>query len=263
MNLYSKMDFSGRPNRVLDILGVRVADASLRDAISMLENALSAKRFTKVAFLNAHSANTASDDPDFADILNSFLVLPDGIGVDIAAKMLYGHPFADNLNGTDFVPAFLASIRTPLTVGIVGAIRENGERATADLNESMPQHQFVYVNDGFLSAEEEPAVLEKIRALRPDILLVAMGVPRQEKWIEKNLDRDTCTMPIAVGALLDFLSGAVPRAPMAVRRLRMEWVYRLCLEPSRLWRRYILGNPIFLLRVMVQKFRLRRTKATA
>ena len=100
---------------------------------------------------------------------------------------------------------------------------------------------------------EEPLILERIEALRPDILLVAMGVPRQEFWIAKNITPRHCTLPMAVGALLDFLSGTVPRAPAWMRRLRLEWVFRLIIEPGRLWRRYILGNPVFLARVVRQK----------
>jgi exopolysaccharide biosynthesis WecB/TagA/CpsF family protein len=81
-----------------------------------------------------------------------------------------------------------------------------------------------------------------------------MGVPRQELWIARNITPDHCTMPMAVGALLDFVSGAVPRAPKWMRQLRLEWVFRLIVEPSRLWQRYILGNPVFLARVIRQKF---------
>ena len=80
-----------------------------------------------------------------------------------------------------------------------------------------------------------------------------MGVPRQEFWIAKNITPRHCTLPMAVGALLDFLSGTVPRAPAWMRRLRLEWVVRLIIEPGRLWRRYILGNPAFLARVVRQK----------
>ena len=94
--------------------------------------------------------------------------------------------------------------------------------------------------------------------MRPDILLVAMGVPRQEFWIAKNITSSHCTLPIAVGALLDFLSGSVPRAPAWMRRLRLEWVFRLIVEPGRLWRRYVLGNPVFLARVVRQKLFVER-----
>ena len=106
---------------------------------------------------------------------------------------------------------------------------------------------------GYFTAEQEPGIIARLEELRPDILLVAMGVPRQELWIDRNLSAAHCTMPIAVGALLDFLSGAVPRAPLWVRRARMEWIYRMWIEPGRLWRRYIVGNPVFLVRVVRQK----------
>ncbi len=255
MNLHTSDIQTGIPPRSINILGVQVANPDKDEAIDMLASALAERRYTKVAFLNAHSANTAAQDRTFAEVLKSFLVLPDGIGVDIAAKALCGAPFKANLNGTDFVPALLAAIETPLTVGIVGAVHENGERAAEGLSKTMPQHSFVYLNDGFLRPEEEASVISRIRDLQPDILLVAMGVPRQEKWIESNLSEIDCIMPIAVGALLDFLSGAVPRAPLFIRRLRIEWIYRLCHEPGRLWRRYVLGNPLFLARVIIQKFR--------
>ena len=201
MNHNPGMGARGMQARSMNILGVAVTNASQSEAIAMLETAIRRRRFTKVAFLNAHSANTAVDDRAFAQTLKTFLVLPDGIGVDIAAKMLYGHPFNDNLNGTDFVPALLSSFKRSLTVGIVGAVRENGERATDDLKQKLPQHRFIYLNDGFLSPDQEPDVLRQIKELRPDILLVAMGVPRQEKWIESKLDETSCTVPIASAAL--------------------------------------------------------------
>ncbi len=194
-----------------------------------------------------------ADDPAFAEALEDFLVLPDGVGVDMAAKLLYGAPFPANLNGTDFVPAFLQACTRPLTVALLGAKRVNAEAASRKLRQLTPQHRFVVIHDGYFSPAEEPEVVGRIAALRPDILLVAMGVPRQELWIARNIDQRHCTLPVAVGALLDFLSESVPRAPAWMRRLRLEWVFRLMIEPGRLWRRYILGNPLFLWRIMRQK----------
>lgn len=118
------------------------------------------------------------------------------------------------------------------------------------------QHRFVVIHDGYFPPSQEQEIVDRIAALRPDVLLVAMGVPRQELWIERHIDARHCTLPIAVGALLDFLSGAVPRAPLWMRRLRLEWLFRLAVEPGRLWRRYVVGNPLFLLRVVRQKFSL-------
>jgi exopolysaccharide biosynthesis WecB/TagA/CpsF family protein len=235
------------------ILGISVLAIGWDDAIALLARLVAERRFTKISFLNAHNANIACSDPVFAEALDDFLVLPDGIGVDLAAKLLYGAPFPDNLNGTDFVPAFLQASSKPLTVALLGATRVNAEAAAAKLAALAAQHAFVVIHDGYFAAAEEPGIVDRIAKLRPDVLLVAMGVPRQELWIARNIDARHCTLPIAVGALLDFLSGTVPRAPLLMRQLRLEWLFRLIVEPGRLWRRYIVGNPLFLMRVLRQK----------
>ena len=235
------------------ILGISVLAIGWDEAIALLNRLIAERRFTKVSFLNAHNANIACTDPVFAEALNDFLVLPDGVGVDMAAKLLYGEPFPDNLNGTDFVPAFLKASTRPLTVALLGATRVNAEAASVKLSALAVQHKFVVIHDGYFSPAEEPQIVERIARLRPDVLLVAMGVPRQELWIARHIEAGHCTLPIAVGALLDFLSGTVPRAPLWMRRMRLEWLFRLWVEPGRLWRRYVVGNPVFLWRVVKQK----------
>lgn len=236
-----------------NILGIEVAGIGWDEAVAALKTRLAERRFTKVGFLNAHNANIACADREFASALDEFLILPDGIGVDIASWLLHGAPFPANLNGTDFVPAFLRSVPQPLTVGLLGASRHNADAAASKLAALAPQHSFAVIHDGYFSPAQEAEIVARIEALRPDVLLVAMGVPRQELWISRNVSERHCTMPIAVGALLDFLSGSVPRAPAWMRRLRLEWLFRLALEPRRLWRRYIFGNPLFLARVLRQK----------
>lgn len=252
MNMHTARAFGF--DRLKTILGISVLAIGWDEAITLLTRLIDERRFTKVSFLNAHNANLACTDPLFAEALENFLILPDGVGVDMAAKLLYGSPFPSNLNGTDFIPAFLQASSHPLTVALLGTTRVNAEAACARLSTLAVQHKFVVVHDGFFSADEEPAVLERIARLRPDILLVAMGVPRQELWIQRHIDSRYCTLPVAVGALLDFMSGSVPRAPLWLRRLRLEWLFRLWIEPGRLWRRYIVGNPLFLWRVVKQKF---------
>jgi len=236
----------------MTVLGTPVVDLGWDDAIALLAGILAEKRFTKVGFMNAHNANMARRDADFAKALDDFLILPDGVGVDIAARMVHGRPFPANLNGTDFIPAFLAASEKPLTIGLLGATRANAEAAARAFAAQTPRHRYVVIHDGYFSSRQEPDILQSIMALRPDVLLVAMGVPRQELWIARNITASHCVMPVAVGALLDFMSGAVPRAPMLMRRLRLEWVFRLMVEPSRLWRRYIVGNPLFLARVVAE-----------
>ncbi|RWB68685.1 WecB/TagA/CpsF family glycosyltransferase [Mesorhizobium sp.] len=252
MNMHAARTASGA-DTLRTILGISVLAIRWDEATALLNRLIAERRFTKVSFLNAHNANIAYTDPAFAEALDDFLVLPDGVGVDMAAKLLYGAPFPDNLNGTDFVPAFLKASARPLTVALLGATRVNAEAASAKLAALAVQHKFVVIHDGYFSPAEEPEIVGRIARLRPDVLLVAMGVPRQELWIARHIEAGHCTLPIAVGALLDFLSGTVPRAPLWMRRMRLEWLFRLWVEPGRLWRRYVVGNPLFLWRVLKQK----------
>lgn len=235
------------------ILGVDVMPLTQQEAIVFLGERIRSGEFTKIAFLNAHVANLATADETFRETLDDFVVFPDGLGVDIASALLHGHPFPANLNGTDFVPAFIASHTAPLRIGLIGTTRANVELAANHLRAFAPQHEIVMVQDGFFAKADEPEILAHLEEVRPDILLVAMGVPRQERWIEEHLTEKHCTVALGVGALLDFMSGTIPRAPLQVRRLGLEWLFRLIMEPMRLWRRYIIGNPLFLMRVLGRK----------
>ena len=241
------------PLETRDILGVEVAFETQREAIARLQRAIAAGDFTPIGFLNAHVANIACADREFRRTLDGFLILADGVGVDMAAKLLHGESFPANLNGTDFAPAFLRATRSGLRVGLFGARRENVEAAARRLAHIAPGHDYIVFGDGFFSPDEEAQILARLKELRPDVLLVAMGVPRQEQWIAQNLTPDHCIVAMGVGALFDFLSGAVPRAPHWMRRLRLEWIFRLSLEPARMWRRYVVGNPLFLARVVFGK----------
>ena len=240
-----------------DIMGVDVAVIDQAGAIALFAGLISEQRFTKVAFLNAYVSNVAKIDRAFDRALDRFLVLPDGVGVDIASKMLYGEPFPANLNGTDFVPALLRNLPGQLKIGMVGASRENIEAACDRFARMAPQHKFYLISDGFFSSAGEQQILADLLEIRPDILLVAMGVPRQEFWID-GLNEEHATIAIGVGALFDFISGAVPRAPDWMRRTRLEWLFRLIMEPKRLWHRYVVGNPAFLLHLLQHRLSRRR-----
>ena len=135
------------------------------------------------------------------------------------------------------------------------------DEAVQKLTAAHPGHQFSVINDGYFDKKREQAILERLRTEQPDILLVAFGNPMQERWIAENLSADMAHVAIGVGALFDFVAHRVPRAPGLMRRLRIEWVYRLMLEPGRMWRRYVVGNPLFLKRIMQQKFGLKRRQA--
>ena len=231
------------------IMGFPVADLGYAQCLALLERRISKKAYTPVTFLNAHNANVAIADHKFARAMQGFLVLSDGIGVDIASRVFHGAAFKANLNGTDLVPALFSFITKPLKVALLGARPQIIQRACETFEHETPWHEFHVISDGYFREQDVPDLKAKLTSLKPDVLLVAMGVPRQEQFIIEQLGPDYCTMPMAIGALLDLHSGAIPRAPLWVRQWRCEWAYRLTREPDRLWRRYILGNPQFLLRV--------------
>lgn len=233
-----------------NILGVRVACFDWGGAFAFFEKCIDERRFLKLGWLNAHVANIAYTDHAFKTRLENFLILPDGIGVDIASKAAYGTKFPANLNGTDFIPGLLHHIKRPLRIGLLGGKPGVADEALATFRTQSPQHDYHVISDGYFKPGDVEALLDRLAALRPDILLVAMGVPRQELFIDEHITAQHCTIASAVGALLDFQSGRVERAPQWVRMMRMEWAYRLWLEPARLAKRYLVGNPLFLWRVL-------------
>jgi exopolysaccharide biosynthesis WecB/TagA/CpsF family protein len=240
------------------IFGVAVSDLSRDEAIGRLLQAVQYRQPMKIAFCNAHTANLAWNDPAIRALLADFTVFADGVGVDIAARLLHGHSFAANLNGTDFVPALLVAEARPLRIALFGAKPGVADRAAAVLADIAPQHRITAVMHGYAGETETEAFLRELHANPVDILLVAMGNPHQEQWIARNITGDHATLALGVGALFDFLAGEVPRAPLWTRQMRLEWLYRLAQEPSRLFARYVLGNPLFLLRVALVKLGLVR-----
>ena len=113
-------------------------------------------------------------------------------------------------------------------------------------------HEIAGCRDGYFPRSESGQIAEEIRKAAADIILVAMGNPDQELWLRDNLASTGCRLGIAVGGLFDFTSGETKRAPQWLRSARLEWLHRLAREPARLWRRYILGNPVFIARVIFQ-----------
>jgi len=173
------------------------------------------------------------------------LIINDGIGVDIGTWLVHRTRFPENLNGTDFIPAFLHSIRQQGRVYLFGGKPGIAVRAAQTLRTDFGV-EVVGTSDGYAQAQDTQALLEQINSSGANVLLVAMGNPMQERWILQQRVHLNVKLLLGVGALVDFLAGDKPRAPDWVRSLRLEWFYRLCLEPARLARRYTLDIALFL-----------------
>jgi alpha-1,3-mannosyltransferase len=239
----------------LDILGVQVCALTITDAVSALD------RWTdegpvNLAYLNAHGSNLAARNHEFRKALDSFVVFNDGIGVDIAARLLHGRSFPANLNGTDFTVRYLKETAKTWKIFLLGAKPGVATAAAQKLAAIAPRHSIVGAQHGYFAPGDAEKLARDIRASGADLALVALGNPAQEMWMVHHGPDTGCRLTIGVGALFDFLSGEVSRAPEWVRAARAEWVYRLALEPRRLAARYLVGNPVFLARTLRRKFRL-------
>lgn len=232
--------------RARDIQGVVIDNRTGDEIIKEIDDSVRERRLLRIAIANANTVNIARRESDFRNALRSFLVLNDGTGVGIASKWKYGKTFAENLNGTDFVPRLLTGSSQTLRVFLLGGRPEVVKRAARNFAARYPQHHWVGHEDGYFDAGDEALLCERVREAKPDLLLVAMGNPLQEKWIARCAERTGAAVCIGVGALFDFVAGEVDRAPVWVRRIGCEWVFRLVQEPGRLWRRYLLGNIAFL-----------------
>jgi exopolysaccharide biosynthesis WecB/TagA/CpsF family protein len=240
------------------LLGVPVAMISPEEALVEIERLYLTDTPAMVAYVNAHTLNLAQGDIEYRRVLQEAdLVLNDGSGVAMAAR-LQGQRFPANLNGTDFNPQVvrLASEHDwPVFFlgGRLGVARSAAERL---------QGRFIRLNvagyrDGYF--EDESAVVDEVKRSGAGLLMVALGNPKQELFLARNLAATGARLGVGVGAFFDFTAGAVPRAPRWMNRAGIEWVYRLAQEPGRMWRRYILGNPLFLARAMREAVRNRRS----
>jgi alpha-1,3-mannosyltransferase len=235
------------------ILGVPIFVRSGPQVIELLDRQFSTGPATVVAFANKHSLNIAFENEYFRSIMRKAIVLNDGIGVDIASLVLFGKPFPQNLNGTDFVPYYLQNTRHRLRIFLIGGVPGIAARAGDLLSKRFPQHQVVGHHHGYFSNGDRDAIHAAIKQAGADVILVGMGNPKQEVWLAENLEATGARLGFGVGALFTFMTGEIRRAPAWMRHARIEWIHRLAQEPWRLSRRYLLGIPLFIFRVVGQR----------
>ncbi len=187
----------------------------------------------------------ANGDSKYRDILNKAeLALPDGVGVMWAAKIM-GKPLKELIHGVDLMEnlCFYVSKR-PITVGFLGA-----GPGVADKTAECLQKKYPGLKVGLVSQEWN----ESLKAKKVDILFVAFGSPKQEIWIENHINSMPAKIAIGVGGAFDFISGRVPRAPVVLRRLGLEWLFRLVIQPWRIKRQFSLVKFVYL--VLRQKIK--------
>ena len=234
----------------VELLDVTLHNQSMHATLTRIWQFARGAQCRQVAFVNPDCLNIAGRDPDYKALLQSLpMVLADGIGIHLALKLFTDDGLCDNVNGTDLFPHLCKmAAREKLSLyllggqpGVATAVAEEAQKRVCDLEIAGTQH-------GYFDADDEQAIVRDINRSGADILLVAMGVPMQEKWIAANAAKLDVRVAMGVGGLFDFYSGRIARAPMWMREMGLEWAYRLLQEPGRMWRRYVVGNPVFLWR---------------
>ncbi|GKU83436.1 WecB/TagA/CpsF family glycosyltransferase [Niallia sp. NCCP-28] len=228
---------------------IEVNVMSQHEALQAVSEKLQKKEKTDVFFLNDHCYNLAQQDKEYKKIINnSDLLLNDGIGVEIGAK-IYGFQFKENMNGTDFIPALFEHLNKikeqKFRIFLLGAKPGIAKAALDRLGAQYRYLEFVGEQHGYYDHNKSGDVIDTINQRQTDLLLVGFGMPLQEKWIAENRSQLNCTVTLAVGAFIDFSSGTVNRAPSIFRKLRLEWLYRMAKEPKRLWKRNLVGHFLF------------------
>ena len=248
----------------LKFLGVSIDNLTMAEASARIVSMASHPgTSSQISFVNADCVNIAFVDRQYKAVLSgSQLVLADGIGIRLAGAIL-NQNVRENINGTDMLPFLCAAAEQGgVSMYLLGGRPGVPEAAAAWIAQRYPLLKIAGCREGYFSLEEEPSVLEAVRSSGADILLVALGAPRQEKWIAAHKDQSGAKICIGVGGLLDFYSGRIPRAPVWIRELGMEWFYRFWQEPRRMWRRYFVGNAVFLYRLVEERLHTRASDRT-
>lgn len=246
------------------VLGVPVDRLTLREAVDRIVEFIEEGGPHTVLTPNPEMVYRAQKDPELMEILRrADLALADGIGLVWASRYL-GDPLPERVAGVDVVEALLrrGCGERPdmcgtyhgverLRVFLLGTREEVCRRAAERIRALFPGVTVCGYHHGYFGFEEEESVVELVRKCGPHVLLVGMGSPKQEKWLWRHLRQTGAPVGIAVGGCLDVLAGAVARAPRLARRLGLEWLYRLVVQPARLRRMFSL--PAFVILVLRER----------
>jgi N-acetylglucosaminyldiphosphoundecaprenol N-acetyl-beta-D-mannosaminyltransferase len=240
----------GAATSELRFFGVDIANTTMDEAIDWIVRRAKGGIKSQLCFVNPDCLNLAYDDSEYQRVLQQAdRVLPDGIGIHIACR-ISGTPLVANVNGTDLFPRICErAAAEDLSLFLLGSAPGCAEASARNMRLKFGSLKIAGTRSGYFQASDEAALLDEINRSSADILLVGLGAPRQEVWIANNRSRLRPAMTIGVGGLFDFYSERIARAPSWMREIGMEWSWRLIMEPRRMWRRYLVGNPLFLFRV--------------
>jgi len=240
--------------KLIKILDVNIDRVNQKEAVERVKKLISnRKQSSLVVTPNSEMLAMAAEDTELARILNSAdLATADGIGVVIASKIL-GEPLEERVAGFDLISRlFREFAETDIKLYFLGGKPGIVDRAAANLKNKYSNLKIAGYHHGYLDRETQQRVIEEINEKNIDLLLVGMGVPLQEKFLDNNLKKLNVGAAVTVGGSFDVLAGEVNRAPLWMQKAALEWFYRLLQEPSRFGR--MLSLPKFILLVIKSKY---------
>lgn len=234
------------------ILGIPVDKVNMKTAIERVKHFLEADRLSTIYTPNSEMVMAALEDDELKEILErGDLVVPDGIGI-VYASRIYGYPLPERVAGFDLMVEMLGLLdRKEKGVFLFGGKPGIAEKAAENISARFPGVKIKGCHNGYFKEEDLQGILERINSSKADVLFVALGSPKQEKWIYKNRDRLSVKIAMGVGGSFDVLAGEVKRAPSVFRKMGLEWFYRLITQPWRAKRMFAL--PKFAFKVIADR----------
>lgn len=232
--------------------GIGVDPVNYDSLINTIDTAVSGKRKLTITYLNASCFNILFLDEDTKKLAENFdIIHPDGAGIFWAAKLIFGRKaIAHRFTGSDFYPQLWKSlIQNQRAIFFFG----HDDNTLGRIRKNIPDLKIAGTQPGY--HYEDNDVVEKINASGADVLAAGLGYPLQEKWVMKNLPKLNCSVIICMGEGIRVFAGSKKRGPRFMQELGLEWLARLALNPFKYFKRYVLGIPLFLYRIIIIKIR--------
>ena len=246
---------SNRLERI-SLQGIKIDCIRSRELYSVVKRLLSDKKKHYITYVNIHTMNIAYHDARLRETYNrSTITYCDGAGVVIGARLL-GKYLPEHMTAATFLPELCRHWQDDGTsLYFLGGLPGVAAKACERLEALYPRLKISGHAHGYFlrGSKEEDEILSKISETHPDILFIGFGTPLQEYWAMENWTRLEARVVWSIGAIVDYLSGTVPRCPKWMERYYLEWLFRFLIEPRRMFSRYVIGNPLFFLRIVKER----------
>lgn len=234
------------------ILSIPIHPYTMSETLAFIDKSIQEEKKTFIVTANAEIVMKANEDNSFKELIClADIVLPDGAGVVWAGKHL-GYHVPERVAGYDLVQnIFPLAAKKQYKLYFLGAAPTVAATAAKNILKKYPMLDIIGTHDGFFDQEEEEKIIREINAQKTDIILVALGAPKQEQWIVDNMPRLCANIFIGIGGTFNVMAGTAKRAPLWMQKIGMEWSYRLLCEPTRIFR--MIALPRFVIKVLKSK----------